>query len=231
MTLIACNGISIGNSRGDGTEPLIAISAFDVNADAFIESFSGGKRNTSDLYEVRYDLFADKSVADLEKILSYLKDKGVDYIFTYRSESVEEILKYYSTALRLGAPAADIEVSVYEKLPEKMRFETLIISHHSYEGEKVLPYYEKIKSLQPDLIKLASAYRTYDAFSDDLTELQELKARDRKCLSFIPMGRSSAFLRIMSAYILSDLVYAREDEETAEGQLTRDQYKIAFSNF
>lgn len=231
MTLIGCNEIKIGKSQGNGNEPLIAISTFDENADTFLKSFSKGSRHFDDLYEIRYDLFVKKSPEELGRILSYLKEKEVDYIFTYRSDSEEEICKYYGIAAKLDAPAADVEMSVYEKLPAGAKFKTLIISHHSFEGGKILPYYEKIRALGPDIVKLASAYRNYDEFREDLAELQKAKAKDRNCLSFVPMGRSSAFLRIMSAYILSDLVYAREEEETAEGQLTKEQYRIAFSNF
>ncbi len=156
---------------------------------------------------------------------------GVGYIFTFRSEDEEELSLYYGIASDMKAPLADVEISSYAPLRAEVKFDALMLSHHSYTGESVLSDYAAIMRLHPQLVKLASEYKDYESFQSDFISLQKLKRKDGVCLGFIPMGEKNAFLRIISAYVISDIVYAKEQEETAKGQLTENEYSEFFSKF
>lgn len=231
MPLIDCKAVQAGNKKIGGGLPTIVTSAYGKSADDFIESFKNGKRNESYLYEIRYDLFKSRNLQDAKRILDFLNDRSVDYIFTFRSEETDLALSYYEVASRCEATAVDIEFSVWKEIQDKGSYKTLILSYHSFDGNSILAHYKEISSAGSDVIKLASTYNKFDSYNEDLLGLKEMKARDRKCLAFVPMGRNNAFLRVFSGYVLSDLVYAKEDTETAEGQLTRGQYENFFSSF
>ncbi|AKA47878.1 hypothetical protein IX51_00895 [uncultured archaeon] len=231
MPLIKCNRTSIGRVVLDGSRTEIAASIFDDDSASLMRSFESGRRDFSTLYEVRYDLFSSRSGKELQNVLDYLNHYGADYIFTFRSEDPELLSQYYGIAADSGVPAADIEIAVYEAIRNDAGFNTLMLSHHSYSGESVVPAYEAIMKQAPDIVKLASRYDEYSSFQDDFLKLQELKQDSGKCMSYIPMGRPNSFLRIMSAYVLSDLVYAKESGETGEGQLTGEEYAGFFKLF
>ncbi len=220
--------IKIGSISRQGDNPMIAISAFGESTESFISEMERAGSNR-ELYEIRYDLFSRRSGADLEKLLEYLGDSGFSYIFTFRSDIPEEIAAYYGTASRMGAPAADIEYSFVSALPESAEFPVRIVSHHFFDGGSVIEKYKEISRLDPDIVKVASTYRTYDDFYRDLSWLVNEKQREHRCVSFMPMGRNSQFLRVLSAHRVSDLVYAKLDGATAEGQLSKNQYLTLLS--
>lgn len=231
VPLTGCKRTAIGSKVLTGDSVSIVTSLYCRNADKFISSFESGKRNVSELYELRYDLFEERSRVELGRILQYLNSRGVDYIFTHRTEDEDELLDFYGTAQDNDAPASDIEISMFESLGGKTKFSTLILSHHSYKGDSVIPFYEDIQRLKPDIIKLASSYHSYEEFQRDMAALRKFKERDGACLSFIPMGKENSFMRIISAYVISDMVYAKERGETGEGQLTKEEYEAVFRFF
>lgn len=231
MPLIKCSETTMGNRIIKGERPEIAVSIFDSDADSLISSFTSGNRRKDALYEIRYDLFHTKSTNELGIILAFLEGMQADYIFTFRSDNPDELSEYYGVASDLGTKCADIETGVYDSIRKSVNFNTLMLSHHSYTGESVLDTYNAILKEKPQIIKLASEYTSYASFQEDFISLQERKKKDGFCLSFIPMGERNSFLRIMSAYVLSDIVYAREAEGTAGGQFTEEQYRKFFSTF
>lgn len=231
MPLLGCREKHIGSRILDGSVTQVAISIYAKDGNDLIRSFRTGARDLKSLYEVRYDLFEKQDRQDLENTVRFLNERGVDYVFTFRSEDSDRLADYYGVASDLNVPAADIEVSVYEELKRSTKFRSLILSHHSFSGERVAEVYGKIFAHNPDIIKLAAIYKDYESFQMDFMHLMEMKKRDRACLSYIPMGERFRFLRVVSAYAFSDLVYAREENETAEGQLTLDEYERCFSLF
>lgn len=231
MPLIGCTGTWLGKINMDGRETVIATSIFDHDSEALMEAFKSGRRKKEQLYELRYDLFRKKDEKELSSIVDFLNSMEVDYIFTYRSTDVEDLVRFYGLASDMGTPAADIEVSVLGDLNADLKFRTLVLSHHSYSGEKIQQSCREILSLSPDIVKLASSYSRYEDFQDDFIVLQKIKKETGKCMSFIPMGSGNSFLRIVSAYVISDLAYAKEDSQTAEGQLTRSDYETFFRLF
>lgn len=231
MPLIRCNRTSIGKKVLDGSETQIATSIFDHDAETLENAFRSGRRKPDLLYEIRFDLFNKKDGGELSAILDFLNSSDVDYIFTFRSTNGDDLRNFYSIAADNHVPAADIEISQFGKLPSDVKFNTLILSHHSYTGEKVQDSCKEIISQNPGVVKLASSYGKFEDFQEDFIELQKVKRETGKCMSFIPMGAGNSFLRVLSAYVLSDLVYAKEDTQTAEGQLTRTDYESFFKVF
>lgn len=215
----------------DGSETAIATSIFDHDAEAMVKGFKSGRRKPEHLYEIRFDLFRKRDENELSVILDFLNSIEVDYIFTFRSPDGDDLRKFYGMAADYEVPAVDVEVSVFDELARDATFRTLVLSHHSYSGEKVVDSCREILRQSPDIIKLASSYSRYEDFQDDFIELQRIKRETAKCMSFIPMGAGNSFLRVLSAYVISDLVYAREDSQTAEGQLTRMDYESSFKIF
>lgn len=231
MPIVRCEETRIGRTIFNGERSKVAVSIFDRDSTSLMQSFESGTRDLGSLYEIRYDMFSNRSPSELEKILKYLNHYGVDYIFTFRSSDEAELLEYYGIASDLGVPAADVEIAVFDRIRKNLTMENLIISHHSFTGNSIIPEYRNIVEKSPAIIKLASRYNDYGSFQADLQELQNLKEKNRTCLSFIPMGRENSFLRVISAYVVSDLVYARETGETGEGQLTESDYMKFFEYF
>lgn len=230
VPLIPCQSVNIGSVTLDGTRTIIAVSLFDDDFSAFYTHFKHAD-TTDRLYEIRYDLFRKRSGAELQKLIDFLNESGINYIFTFRSEDPDLVAEYYGIASDSGVPCADVDVSVSDTVWALGKYRSLILSYHSFSGESVVEPYEKILQYSPNIIKVASSYTGLEQFQNDLTKLQGLKNRDHKCLSFIPMGRSNSFLRVLSAYIVSDIVYARSADETAEGQLSEEEYRSFFSLF
>lgn len=231
MPLIKCRDTYIGHVNLNGSRPSIAVSIYDRDADSLIHSLSSDRRRKEALYEIRYDLFHRRNGTELRKMLEFLNGTETDYIFTFRSDDRERLSEFYGIASDSGVPAADVEIDVYDAVGKDTRFKTMMLSHHSYEGESVLEKYRSIASHRPQIVKLASKYADFKSFQNDFVSLQKLKEKDSQCLSFIPMGKENSFLRIMSAYVLSDIVYAKETDSTAEGQLTEKEYLEFFRLF
>ena len=92
--------------------------------------FDKNKDNFKGHYEIRYDLFNDKSLKNLEDMLMYLNSHKVDYIFTFRSADKNEIEKVYGTALKFSPPVIDIDIKSFTFNRNMFNNSKLMISFH-----------------------------------------------------------------------------------------------------
>lgn len=218
--------IPIGNPKST-----IVVSIYDRNSREFIEKLENGNLSPRNLYEIRYDLFDEKSPEDLVFLLKELDQIDVDYIFTYRTTNSEIFSKMYGVALDKLAPAVDMDVTMHRQFRRKPVDGKLMLSYHAENHREIPEALSEMKIFDPDLYKIASFYEGEIEFLQDLISLYQFKEESRKPFSFIPMGSGNSFLRVVSAYAISDFVYARNDSGTAEGQLTYEEYEKIFRYF
>jgi len=182
-----------------------------------------------DLTELRLDYIKDINPKNLERILSH-RTKPV--IITNRNKkegghfagSEEERLGILKRAIELKADFIDIEISSgYEAISELVRNkkETKIIcSYHNYKETQDIKelenIYEKIKTLNPHLIKIATFA---NSVNDNFKVFTLLKNREN--LIALCMGIRGQISRILGPKFGSSLTYAclREDKRTADGQI------------
>lgn len=182
-----------------------------------------------DLTELRLDYIKDINRENLEGILSK-KTKPV--IITNRNKkegghfagSEEERLCILKRAMELKADFIDIEISSgHEVISEMIRDkkETRIIcSYHNYKEtpdiKDLEDIYEKIRSFNPDLVKIATFAKSVN---DNFKVFTLLK--NKKDLITLCMGIRGQISRILAQKFGSPLTYAclREDKSTADGQI------------
>ncbi len=182
------------------------------------------KGRMSDIIEIRYDLFLERSEKDLQSLLSGLSLLQLSYIFTYRTDSVEEALRYYGIAADSGAPAIDVDI----RLPDVSSGKSLRFS--SYHGEHTSVSRDLLRQLLsagPDVVKLGISYENREDLLSDINTIEEEYNGIDRPLCFSPMGNDS-FMRAVAAYFVSDFVYAAGSGKTAPGQLTAGQYRSIF---
>lgn len=232
MPKIRGRPLSIGKVIIGNPKSSIVVSVFEKNASEIIRKFESGELPLRNLYEIRFDLFENKTADDLVEMIKDLEQLDVDYIFTYRSSSVDECQKFYGVALQKLAPAVDIDLNIYRKLDIKTMDTKLMLSFHNFSDNKnMFEAFEDMVGFHPDIYKLAVTYHSDMDFMRDLTKLSELKSVDNVPLAYIPMGKNNEFLRIVSSYFVSDIVYARIHGETAPGQLRYEEYQGIFKLF
>jgi 3-dehydroquinate dehydratase type I len=101
----------------------------------------------------------------------------------------------------------------------------VILSTHDFEGGRVSHMLRAMLKLGGDIFKLASSYKNAHAFLLDMSDLYTLKEELKVPIVLVPMGEKNSVLRLFSGYFLSDIVYASSGRNTAEGQLTRQEYE------
>lgn len=223
--------IFIGKISVGSPKSTVVVSVFDNSGDELINKLETGMLSPRNLYEIRYDLFEKKSPEDLVFLLKDLDQVDVDYIFTYRTSNPEEFQKMYSIAIDKLAPAVDMDINMYKGFQKKPVDGKMMLSFHTSNHLEIPKALSDMKKFDPDLYKIASDYRNDLDFFTDLVSLHRFKQAQRKPFSFIPMGKNNSFLRVVSAYSISDIVYARSETETAEGQMAYDDYVKIFKYF
>ncbi|MCL5667428.1 MAG: type I 3-dehydroquinate dehydratase [Candidatus Thermoplasmatota archaeon] len=231
MPIIEANPVSIGATAIGGRKTTIVTSIFSVDSVSLLSKFRDGTYNPRLVYEVRYDLFRDRDLGDLRKLVSGLKDMSVDFIFTYRFSSEQEGRLMYETAISLDVPALDIEVGGITRIDLAPYGGTVIISTHDFKGGRVSHMLNGMMRLGGNIYKFASSYSDPHGFLLDLSDLYTFKRDSRVPVSLVPMGDGNSALRLFSGYMISDIVYASAEAGTAPGQLSRKDYEEFFGKF
>ncbi|MFG1459965.1 MAG: type I 3-dehydroquinate dehydratase [Thermoplasmataceae archaeon] len=212
------NEISIGGKKLSPSRKSVITSLYADDSESMIDILRKDMDLRRSLIEVRYDLFQERSIRDVDNLLAYLSEKSIDYVFTYRGS--ENYLEYYQEAFRFGAPCVDID----NKIARSIRVPNNTIRMVSYHGNEGSTGIENICNslalLDPDIFKVAIKYDSEINFYQDLISLISFFAKSDRPLCFSPMG-SSGFMRIIAAFSVSDIVYASYgNKRTAEGQLS-----------
>lgn len=231
MPIIEATPVMIGDKRIGGEKATIATSVFAKSAESFMSRFSDGSYPKSYLYEIRYDLFQERSVENLRELLSFLNSQDIDFIFTFRFTERSDGIRMYNTAVEMNAPAIDIDISGMTGISFDSYKGTRIISSHDYEGRRISHMLNGMAKLDGDIYKLASNYTDMHAFLLDMSDLCTVKENLKVPLVFVPMGKKNSALRLFSGFMLSDIVYAGTEKTTADGQLTRKEYEDFFKRF
>lgn len=213
--------LKIGDHLVGKNSKKILVSLFQERSGILIDLFRSSTLPADRIYEIRYDLFAGRSEKDLETLLPELDKLGISFIFTYRGERKETLL-YSGIAAQYNVAAIDIDYSLmYEFDPLES---SLIASSHVYDGTISFDVVEKMIDSPADMVKAAAFYRNNSEFLHDAALLAGLREKSDKPFTFVPMGPESAAMRMASFILISDSAYARYDNETAEGQLSYEEY-------
>ncbi len=199
----------------------IVTSLYRSNSDKLIDLFKRSTLPVDRIYEIRYDLFDTRSPDDLRGLIRDLNDLSLSYIFTYRG-SEKECFSYNSIASVNGATAIDIDISLLEKSTDISA--PVIASAHLFNRRPSPGDARRMLDSGHEMVKLAVKYTTFGDFLADLSMLCGMREKYAKAFAFIPMGEESRAMRVVSLLMLSDTAYAKHDLQTAEGQLTYDEY-------
>ncbi|SMD30514.1 type I 3-dehydroquinate dehydratase [Picrophilus oshimae] len=199
-------------------QPLIVESIYFKDIKEMKDRFKFNKNN---VYELRYDLFYDHSIESLPGILSYLNDNSIKYIFTCRLG-----VDYYKIADDYNPWMMDLDINMEFRPRNSM----LMVSYHGNNNDNVPAIFTIMNEKNPDYYKIALNYNDNKKFVDDLQYLL-MKKDEKYKIVFIPMGRGNEALRIFSGFILSEIVYARYINESAPGQITKDEYESFYIKY
>ncbi len=181
-------------------------------------------------YEIRFDLFGKKDFQTLNNVLDYLLKNGINHIFTYRSHNVEELLDIYKKAINIS-PIIDIDINSYAFTRDMFNRSKLMLSFHGENDDNIEEIVKTMVEIKPDIYKIALNYSDLSKFFDDMQYLIKFKNEMGKKIAFIPMGEKNSFLRIISGFFLSDIMYASYKNKTAPGQLSLEEYMNIYKIF
>lgn len=217
----------VGKIKVDRTSKTIVTSVFADTVYRLVDLFTESILPADRIYEIRYDLFREKSEKDLGHLMNELSSLGVPYIFAYRG-SDEDVLAYSLFAAENGAPAIDIDYSLSQGF--RKHSSSLIFSIHLYDRRPAEVEVRDMLASGVDMVKVAASYGDYRDFLQDAGMLLDLRMKSDTAFTFIPMGERSAAMRIASLILVSDAAYAKFDRKTAEGQLTYSQYRYVLDS-
>ncbi len=223
--------ISIGSAVIETGKPSLIVSIFDVDGLSLLRTFSSGARKTDVLYEVRYDLFTQRSPDALKHMVRKLLEMKIDFVFTFRTSDQAEAKAYYGAAVEAGCPAVDLDYTLLGSGITVPSGVAVIASMHLGPGESLGKSLETLERAPADLIKIAAWYQESDPFIRDMALVSEFKSRQGRPMAFIPMGKGSEFMRLVSACLISDLNYVHDGQPTAVGQPELEEFRADLSRF
>lgn len=215
----------IGDQSIGPGERHAVFSIGEVKTEDLAGLLSSGKIGPGRIYEIRYDMFHNRSENNLSSILEMLNRKDVDYIFKYMGTEPESYT-YTKLAVIHGAPCVDVDLSMLGDIDTGSS--SVINSVHLRETRPDEGMILDMLSASSDMVKIAVKYDEYDAFLEDILLVSEARRKNPRELAFIPMGKKSKMMRIISLMMVSDITYVRFKEETAAGQPTYDEIKTVF---
>lgn len=191
-----------------------------------------------ELVEVRINNLKNLNLSRLlslprpEIILTYQWKSNADNF----NRSFEKYYTLLQNAVNHGVEYIDVEMSIWEKITKRFRLEKinipeLICSYHNYKKtpKNLHSIYEKMRRLNPDIIKIATKANNISDNRIIFDILNEAKD-DKKKVIGICMGEYGEISRIIGGKFGSYLGYTHPEEkrETAPGQFSYDQMKYLF---
>lgn len=202
-----------------------------------------------DLIELRLDYIDIKNFDSkskfLDDIISTAKIFGKTAIITIRKKSEsgffgaseEKRIELLNKSVELGADYVDVESSCDEaaikKIIKNKRKSKIIVSHHNFketpDNLSLSKSYNKIKSLNPDLIKIVTyANSVTDNFK--IFDLIKKAGKENKKIIAFCMGPYGEFSRILSIILGSAVTYASisHGKESASSQIALNEMKNVY---
>lgn len=186
------------------------------------------KAKNADLIELRVDYFKSLDISEFKKIIKLCKKP---IIITIRkkdeggffSGSEIERLSILRKSLDFGADYIDVEYSSDKKLIRYMlknkKNTKIIVSYHNFKEtpKNIKNIYNKIRKLNPDLIKIA----TNAASINDNFKIFNLLKNKKNLIAFC-MGQKGEISRILAHKFGSRITYASlgKNKESAPGQIS-----------
>ncbi|GGM67513.1 hypothetical protein GCM10007108_01980 [Thermogymnomonas acidicola] len=165
--------------------------------------------------ELRADLMGvERAIGALERLAA----GGATAIFTFRSRDAAAASAAYSRATDAGAACVDIDAALLGSVSSDLGGARVIVSMHMFEGDGIGNSLDEIGSIPADIYKVAANYNTRMAFYRDLSMCAWFKREVKKPMIFAPMGQEAQDFRLMSALVVSDLMYCSAGAPTAPGQ-------------
>lgn len=204
------------------------------------------KSEEADLIELRLDYFKGLSNEKLKAIFKICRKKcNKPIILTARKKSEggffdgyeNERIELLKNAIEAGAGFVDIEFSSsknsIKSIINNKKNAKVIVSYHNFKEtpDNLTESYNKIKNLNPDLIKIATtANSVIDNFK--IFDLIKIANKENRKITAFCMGSYGQFSRILSIILGSEITYAslNKGSESASGQYTLreliDEYNI-----
>jgi 3-dehydroquinate dehydratase type I len=201
----------------------VITSVFAETPGDFFAKLNSVPDRTERIFELRFDLFADHETGCLGDITGYMKKREIPYIFTYRTEDIEDAREKYIFALKSNALAADLDIALRDLTEDLAGRLPIILSYHGNGKWDLVDIMKMMENIYADSYKLANFYENLTGFTEDLALISGFRQKIEKPLSFIPMGKRNGILRMVSACLVSDFAYSKLDTESAPGQLAYHQ--------
>jgi len=148
----------------------------------------------------------------------------------YNNWGEEEILRLYSRMIDLYPDYIDIGIEVDKHgeildIAKEKKVKTICSYHNPIETpelKELIEIYRYIESLNPDIIKIV----TYAKEVEDNDKIVKLMIYmwGKKPITAFCMGPRGRISRIYNLLLMGAVTYLALDRETAEGQLTLDEY-------
>lgn len=175
------------------------------------------ERRFYDIVEIRDDLINGPG-GTVSTIMKKLQAEEIPFIFTHRDNNADRAKLSYLEATGFDPVALDLDVSL-AGIRKDLKDQDVIFSYH---GERRSPseVMEEIRKMGSPLGKMAVPYRNRISFLEDLSEVADYKRRTGYPIAFMPMQEGFMGDRLLSAFYVSDLLYASLGKQTARGQPT-----------
>lgn len=198
-------------------------------------------QNDYQLFEVWVDYIKDLDISFIEELSSKLEQK---LIIVFRRQNLEKInmdfekIKQIIEVARNNGSTIDLDFTTQQKeldfIQENAMSVKTIISYHNYEitpTEAVLSdIIKKMRNYSPYIYKVACMCNNEENAIRLLQLLINLKKQKLKFI-VLGMGEKGIITRIFGSLWGNDMVFApyTNDEKSALGQLTKEQFEEIFS--
>ncbi len=218
LPLIFRKGQLFGNPVWKMDESVVVATAFGKDP-LKIHQILEERRKHYDITEIRADLF--EGTEDAFRLAEKARSSRIPFIFTYRSTDISEARYAYAGSLKHEPAAIDLDLEI-APIAESMPRVPLIVSYHGKEVD-VISKFKQILAFKPSACKIAIDYEDRRSFLSDLRKVGRFKRDNGTAVSLIPMGETYRGDRLLSAMLLSDLIYAALDTAAAPGQPTIEE--------
>ncbi len=210
---------------------MIAVPIIAYNLKQAVKSIKKASRY-ADIIELRLDYLKNLTPNILEKLIL---NKTKPLIVTIRKKEEggkhkimeSKRIEFFKKAMDLNVDFIDMELSTgtetIKQLIKSKRKTKIIVSYHNFRNtnrEEILTKYRKIKSLNPDIIKIVTFANSIDDNKNMFDLIRKANSDNTKIISFC-MGKLGEISRILSVPMGAYLTFASLEKgmESAPGQV------------
>ncbi|MHB1439449.1 MAG: type I 3-dehydroquinate dehydratase [Cuniculiplasma sp.] len=170
--------------------------------------------------EIRMDLVKKVPIGYLENYFSTLSQTGINCIFTFRANTIEEAEEPYEEALMYENTIIDVDTSIINAIDMEKSKKRMIISSHFQNFLEFRSRSVELFAIRDCAVKLATSFDQL-SFTEALWYMTQIKGE--RIFSLVPQGSENREMRVVSAIQISDFTYSFFEEPVAPGQYSLDQ--------